>query len=1013
MKMRLSRYALGLIVLSALTVAPLRGGKITIPGDVNRLCHYTDFFYNYPDRDFIYYLNDRLLFSEAPDERLVKNGLRHRITNIVLSHRLIKGWINEVNPGKDSVQFNLTDPEGFVKTKFLLKLLGLLLDRLPQGNYVLMPDPSPQAVDYYKFALLDIGKLEKQLNTTHRFYFKLLETELPLPWSAPFISGITGTSSDPLILFENLVKYERISVLFGLLYRLTDEEIRLLSNLGSGQFDTDVWKGIYNDKQFLMGMFVLSNALRIRNDTFSMPGGKEAEAFWCELAGRNNRFAPLEFLKELATAHNGKLNLLYTFANFLDDDLRKSLLAGYDAAKMKELFELMNLDKVETINSEGFPRLRDFNFFTLLYSFGKRNGKVYVPGGVKTWIEALRQRRGASDEKVKGPPLYRLYRELLLGSQQKMKSKKISAMQTFMSITTKFSGRDQLLEPEVVSRLLEDYESSNVMVDFIEKIPVKLPSTVLRMLNWVRLVNEDRGRDSLILTGSVQAMLEVLSHMARLSENGHNYDRLVDRLLEMPISAVQMPDSLFAFLRDNLHVNLSSRDLDRELLRALVGKMGAPVLTIDQEQYRFTAAGSYQRSLREMIKSQDVSSLSSLRRLNAILNSVLNRNFGSSLALQKNLLAASIRLAAPDISDEAPRYVLDNIAAYKKQRLNTECLRLVNKVRQKASQDELNLLVADIKKEFLAPQLRDYLVAVVYALNLKNDRLRVFLNPNLVLLHRFDGDGSGGPWSECLGKRLLGNISAYHVEGGLSRLNVAFSSALQNQFFRRNMIYDHEHFQPLITNVLDGYPAANREIETRRCGEFVEAGLRAVRQGLEDKQMKERVIDRMDTIAPGYHRRTLLEFLNRRSDDHHLYFSELLALGETLTGTSRTSRKAGTDDGGLLAGIYYHSFGNLLPRRMRLFPQALGQFFDNGWLSGEMILELKIKSVYHALKKNIPGPLLGQLMYRYFFKVARRFYHQNYAKDFMSTFFMMDVFNRSHLTQGVKKMKQEGYLRMQ
>ena len=325
----------------------------------------------------------------------------------------------------------------------------------------------------------------------------------------------------------------------------------------------------------------------------------------------------------------------------------------------------------------------------------------------------------------------------------------------------------------------------------------------------------------------------------------------------------------------------------------------------------------------------------------------------------------------------------------------------------------MNRIVADIKGEFLAPQLKDYLVATVYALNLKNDRLRVFLNPNLVHLHKFIDGGGTGPWNNCRGKRLMGNISAYHVEGGLSRLNVAFSSALQNQFYRRNMIYEPEHFQPLITNVLEFYPVMNRAGGDRRAAEFVEHGLAAVRQSLENKDKRKRVINILDSISTGYHRRKIIDFLNGKTDDHHLYFTELMRLGEMLSSDTKGKRKPGFEDGGLLSGVYYHSFGNLLPRRMNLFPQELGQFFENGWISGEMIQELKIKAMYHSRKKDVPLRLLGQLTYRYFFHVARRFYHQNYYKDYVSTYFMMDVFNRSHLNQGVKKMKKEGYLRMQ
>ena len=78
-----------------------------------------------------------------------------------------------------------------------------------------------------------------------------------------------------------------------------------------------------------------------------------------------------------------------------------------------------------------------------------------------------------------------------------------------------------------------------------------------------------------------------------------------------------------------------------------------------------------------------------------------------------------------------------------------------------------------------------------------------------------------------------------------------------------------------------------------------------------------------------------------------------------------------------------------------------------------MIDEFKIKVAYHMLKKQTPPALLGQFLFMYLDTTARSFLRQNHINDYPVTYFIFDIFNTSHLNSLIKKLKKEGYLKLQ
>jgi hypothetical protein len=327
------------------------------------------------------------------------------------------------------------------------------------------------------------------------------------------------------------------------------------------------------------------------------------------------------------------------------------------------------------------------------------------------------------------------------------------------------------------------------------------------------------------------------------------------------------------------------------------------------------------------------------------------------------------------------------------------------------------------------------MLTLAYALNAKSPKLRVFLNPNMVRLHNFADEKDQTAWNYCGVPSALDNLSGYYFVGGLSRLGLCFASRWQEYLFGRTYVYNAEQLQALLVNLLDYYPVPRDNHMMAYNALLVDFGLELLNKagnGADDngrdnsggQSMREEIIMELGAITTGYHYRKAVDYLTGKIKEHNLFFSEIKLLGEAFFIKGKylehaaykklleIREKLKNRPTRLTEGIYYHTFGNLTPQQFKLFPQETGILFNNGWASGEMIDEFKIKLDWHLYKKKISPMLLGVVLQEFIIRTGSKFFSQNHVNDYSSIYFMFKLFNNAHLSGILKKLQQEGYLKL-
>jgi hypothetical protein len=1021
---KIKRIIFSLFFIFLVFAVPLlHGENIIIPGDVSRLCYYSNFFYNFPSEDFLYYLNDRLLFWERPDDMIVPNGLRDKLLKVAGWHKVLKkSVLAYAREGEKSVAFNLTDPDGYKQAAQFMFLLGHNLETNQKGQYYLAQIPGSQMVGYLNFSLIRPQAWEQQLNKTHTLYFHLKESEVPLPagLDLAFIRKVTGLKIDPSSFFELMLKNERLSLLMAVLFRLSGNEVRYIDSLNG-------WGKIYDNKKMLMGLFVLSNAFRVKQDQqdqyrLVLPGGEAAQSFWSQLVGSNP--SSLEFLQNLATRNNGKLNYLYVFSYFLPEDTCKALFFDYDAAKVKGILDRITLAEKEKLKGSMFPALDDWSFFTMMYALKTNEGKIYFPQGVDTWLKVVK-----GDDSAPSGSLSDLLAALLEGK----KNGKMSALRKFMAIYTKFSHNPQLLGEGALLKLYNNYEKYNGLVDFIEKIPLKKPGTISKLFDWVRTLESLGREDEVLFTTIYQSLFEILSFTAKYDPDRYDYDLLVSELVGLPLARAQFYHRLFQFFNKNL--NIKSRGLSP--VHVMLRGIPNPSVEMEKLNYRVTIREAFQKTINKILQAQEVCTFTDLLEINRLLEEGLKAKPPHTTDVGSRIEEMFQQLPLPGISDDAPKAVRDRVTPYSQAKLNKLVKGFVEKMHMGAGQSQLAEQAAQLKGDYLIYQLKDHLLALAYAVNAKDAKLRAFINPNFLRLHDITGCNGYSLWdNECqnIKQKKLDKLSGFHLSGGLSRLNLSFATRWQEHLFRENILLNPPHVQAVITNLLELYPYPRLNQSLTYQALLVELGLTTMREAGKNgnEALKQDMIDVLHSTTAGYHFRQAMAYINGESNHHNLYFNELYRLGEVFLikfpgreylaemptwkklAAFRTPAQAEalkTEPDGFGA-IYSHTFGNMRPRSLRIFPQEMSNLLATGWLSGSMVDEFKIKLAYHMYKKQIPPQLLGQFLYMYLNKTGRRFLRQNHIHDYPITYFVFDIFNTSHLKRLIKQLKKEGYLKL-
>jgi len=621
--------------------------------------------------------------------------------------------------------------------------------------------------------------------------------------------------------------------------------------------------------------------------------------------------------------------------------------------------------------------------------------------------------------------LFDILTELLERSNKEKKTNE--EMQKFVSLYTKFYHRPQLMTEDVLSRMYHNYEKYNIMVDFIEKIPIQKPGTAVKLLNQAENIDRMDKKEKAFYTSIFQSLLELFSHAAKYEPHRYDYDALIEKLVNIPFNHDLFYDKIFEFFKTELKIKPGKKDLIDFILEGIDNQ----TMSIENTDYKFIIKDMYKKNIEEILQSQEACSLSTLLKINGLFDRVLSEreNLPTANDIVNRISELFTQLPYAEISKEAPKRIRERVMAYSNERLNKDLKKLGEKINRIADASELESLIEKIKKNYLLPQLKDHLLTLAYAVNAKTPKLRVFLNPNMVRLHDFDDHKSQTAWNYCGTPSAADNLSSHHLSGGLSRLSLTFAAKWHDHLFSRNYILNSAHVQSVIINLLDLYPGPRIDQSLTYNALLVDFGLELLRKSRDDETIRKDLITELSVITAGYHYRKAVNYLTGESKDQDLFFTEIRQLGETffkkrkyLEGSACKEQLEAFNQKPLSAllkeqepwfgNIYYHTFGNLSPQQFHLFPQEVSTLFYPGWISGEMINEFKIKVGWHLHKKKMPSILLGQVLFSYFDKTVPRFFSQNHVNDYFSTYFLFKIFNNSHLRGILKKLQREGYLKL-
>lgn len=630
----------------------------------------------------------------------------------------------------------------------------------------------------------------------------------------------------------------------------------------------------------------------------------------------------------------------------------------------------------------------------------------------------------ADKEKKPEADFFALMTVLLDSSNQ---ARTVPSLQKFMSLYTKFYHRPELITETSLTALYNNYEDRNVLVDFIERLPIRKPATVLKLFQWVKNFDWLKKKEKILITATFQSLLELFCHASKYAPQEYDYDAVIVAMTNIPFETSNLYNQVFQFLDKELGVGANKKKL---LDFVLEGIKNEP-LTIDGAEYKFLIKDMYKENINQVMESQEVCSFTTLLTLNQLFDELIEyrENLASASGIAGRIASICRKLPYAEISKEAPKHIRDRITNYSRERFDKDTARLQEKITKIVSPDELKAQIDRIKNNYLVYQLKDYLVTLAYAVNAKSAKLRVFLNPNMVRLHDFIGGKDHNAWNYCGTPPITDYLSTHYLSGGLSRLNLAFAAKWHDHLFSRTYIHDTAHIQSVLANILDFYPVPRGTDIVVYNALLVDFGLELMRKALKDENVKKDVIRELDTITAGYHYRKAMQYLAGEIQEHDLFFTELKQLGERffkqekylddftgkkelepfLSGSKAIAVETQAERFG---GIYYRTFGNLTPQQFHLFPQDLSNFFDTGWVSGEMFEEFKIKLSWHLYKRKTPPFLMGQVLYSYITQTAPRFFSQNHPNDYFSTYFLFKVFNHSHIRSIIKKLQKQGYIRL-
>jgi len=1025
------RTFLFLLLFSTLiTSTTIAGEMVQIPGNSTILSRYLNFYYNFPSKDFIYHLNDMLIHSEAPTDKLFKRGVRDKLFKIISMENKIEMLIKtRFKYEKNMFTINISDRKGFRDASKLLNYLGLFLEKKDSGMYAIEEDDSAGIVDYHKFVNLRVKSLEKLVNRTNRLFYNHTNAKMEIPFDFSFLKSCTGLAVNSENFLELMTTNKRFSILLGILYRLSESDIEYVKGLNG---TSNAWKNIFDDKKFLLGMFNLSTALRTNKGKLILPGGDKWIPFWSALAGVQYSNTSLQFIRRIATKDGGKLNYLYSLSFFLPESHLKPILFNGDINKMRKIYDLISLGKNEDISENRFARLREPEFFSLLYALEIADGKVKFPGDIKNWIKMI-EGENSSENKIKITSDSDLYFDFI---QQLMIRKRsngnTSPISKFVTIYSKFIDRPELISEATLKLFYEGYDKFNILIDYIEKIDILEKDTIIKLFTWIESIDKLPKNDKALFTAIYQSVFEILSFSSRYHPNGYNFDQMVTELINMPLDKSSFIDNLFKYLNRNMKIPLRKSRIDRKFFEYLLNGIENELIELYNSDYEIMNKNIMRDSLDKIITSQEVIHLSTVFEFNDLFNRLPSSEKTTMKSRFNKIVDLFQRLSHPEISDEAPRFIRMRVMSYKRSELNKDLKRLGSLVSGKNSKEQIEKLVTKFRNKYLFPHLKNYLVTIAYALNAKTERLRVFINPNLVRLHDFEDSDKHTPWNYS--GRPDSSLSAktipgFRLKGGLSRLNIVFSSVWRDQMLAGNIMFDTALIESVFTNLFNIYPIARLKYFPEYASHLINYGVELMDTGKKDPSIKEQIKLEAGKHLSGNTYKNIIDHLDGKSKKPLLFYDQYFKLGraffhnkdffEKYDGKEKLLKylvlplKAELNSEKKWFGnIYYRSFGSLKPKWKEVFPPETGNLFTSGAFNGEAFREFKMKLSYLSEKKNYPQLLQGHFLYNYLISTFPRFYQQNYDKDYHTTYFIFNILNNANLSKIIKRYQKKGYVRL-
>lgn len=997
-----------------------------IPLDVYRLSTYTDFFFHFPPDDFLYHLNDRLLFLEKPEGLLVKTGVRLKLFRLAQQLDELEKTLKTFKKD-DAGNFRLTvkGRRNFARTSDALKLMGLRLEKRLGDHYHISKHLVPK---YYRpqleeFLRQDIRVKEwiNLLNKDGEFTLQLRRQSVPLSFDYSFLKAVTGVPVQPETFFRTMVGNEKFSLLLGTLYRLSPRAIDYIDSLQPGH---GLWKKIYKDDTFLMGMFILSHALRVENGAegpgLRLPGGAGAKTFWNGLAGTVIDADPAIFLHRLATTGDGRINYLFTFGSFLPREVRDILFSDKTVHKMRELLYRRDSDRNEKLHKSRIPRFRIPGLFTILFSLRAEKGELYFPGGLEQWLNNF---PATSPEKEEEPSrdIFLLLDTLLDKPPRKSRSFSLKQpdrlpgkAETFISLYNKFAHRPGLLTPAVLEQMVKRYPQTNVLIDYIEKIPLRKPETIEKLFQWVDRFNKlPNPKTSELLTAVFQSLFELVYQISRYAPESYDYDQLVNKIIDIPFYPSRLYDLVFQFL----HGQLGLKKEPVELSDVILKDIGNKVVEIGGTQYRFMIRDIYYRQIHSIMSMQDVCSFPEMITLNGLLNRLEKwkrkedsvMNFAMANSFINRVLDICYGLPHAEISDDAPEYIRERVMSYDRATMHNILESMQHNIVNNGGENQFLSLLTQLKRDYLLLQLKDHMLSLIYAVSSKEPRLRLFLNPNLVRLHDFSNRDGKTAWNHCGTPPSLDHFSEYLLTGGLSRLSLSFSVKWRKQILNRTFVYSPPFVEAMTANLMDVYPlppsGKDNGEDFRRAAKWIESAREILRNARQDESLKKQVSLNLSYICAGFHYRETMLYLEGKRNDLPLFLIELKELGRRME-----SESAVIENG--TGGIAYEVFGNMVNRPLRWLPQDLAMFFGRGEYSGALVDEFVLAAALRLSQKNIPFSLIGHILYSYYTRTAPLLFSQNHTRDYFSGYYLADVFNDSQLENLLKEFQKEGHLKL-